>query len=252
MKKMTLLEIVQNILSAMDSDEVNSISDTIESMQVAEVVKETYYEQFTNPQEKELKKLIKIDDAGILASPNYLELQEDVIILDWLKYKDTRNEDKYKDVTYVLPEEFFEIVLRNKSTDNDVTSTLDPVSGVTYYIKNNICPTYFTILNTNYIVTDSYDATYEDTLHQAKTVAFGYVAPDFELVDTFTPELDPKKFPLLLAEAKSTCFINFKQISSSKEEQRARRQRVRLNNDRDRFSGHSKRERRVKHDYSWR
>jgi hypothetical protein len=38
LEKMTLLEMTQNILSAMNSDEVNSITDTVESLQVAEEI----------------------------------------------------------------------------------------------------------------------------------------------------------------------------------------------------------------------
>ena len=41
--KKNLLEIVQNILSDMDSQEVNSISDSIEAMQVAQIVETTFY-----------------------------------------------------------------------------------------------------------------------------------------------------------------------------------------------------------------
>ena len=39
--KKNLLEIVQNILSDMDSEEVNTISDTVEAMQVAQIVETT-------------------------------------------------------------------------------------------------------------------------------------------------------------------------------------------------------------------
>ncbi len=38
MAKMTLLEIVQDIMSDMDSDEVSSINDSVESLQVAQHV----------------------------------------------------------------------------------------------------------------------------------------------------------------------------------------------------------------------
>jgi hypothetical protein len=41
MAKMTLLEIVQDILSDMDSDEVNSINDSVESLQLAQMIKST-------------------------------------------------------------------------------------------------------------------------------------------------------------------------------------------------------------------
>ena len=39
--KMTLLEMVQNILSDMDSEEINSLSDSNEAEQVALVIKTT-------------------------------------------------------------------------------------------------------------------------------------------------------------------------------------------------------------------
>lgn len=38
----TLLEMVQDILSEMDSDEVNSINDTVEAEQVATIIKNCY------------------------------------------------------------------------------------------------------------------------------------------------------------------------------------------------------------------
>jgi hypothetical protein len=40
--KMTLLEMVQNILSDMDSEEINSLSDSNEAEQIAKVVENTY------------------------------------------------------------------------------------------------------------------------------------------------------------------------------------------------------------------
>jgi hypothetical protein len=42
MAKMTLLEMTQSILSAMDSDPVDSIDETVESIQVADIVKESF------------------------------------------------------------------------------------------------------------------------------------------------------------------------------------------------------------------
>lgn len=42
MAKRTLLDIVQEILNDMDSDEVTSINDTIESLQVANIVRSCY------------------------------------------------------------------------------------------------------------------------------------------------------------------------------------------------------------------
>ena len=42
--KLTLLEMVQDILSSMDSDEVNSITDSTEALQVARIIRDSYIE----------------------------------------------------------------------------------------------------------------------------------------------------------------------------------------------------------------
>jgi len=42
--KKALLEIVKDILSSMDSEDVNSISDSVEALQVAKIVEETFYD----------------------------------------------------------------------------------------------------------------------------------------------------------------------------------------------------------------
>ena len=41
--KSTLLQVVQSILSDMDSEDVNAIADTVEAQQVASVVEDTYF-----------------------------------------------------------------------------------------------------------------------------------------------------------------------------------------------------------------
>ena len=43
MAKLTLLEMTQDIMSDMDSDEINSINDSVEALQVAQIIKTTYY-----------------------------------------------------------------------------------------------------------------------------------------------------------------------------------------------------------------
>ena len=43
MAKLTLLDMTQNILSALDSDPVDSIDETVEAVQVAELIKEAYF-----------------------------------------------------------------------------------------------------------------------------------------------------------------------------------------------------------------
>lgn len=230
MKKMTLLAMVQNILSALDSDEVNSISDTVESLQVAEIIKETYYEQFNNIFLPEFSGLFRVSSLSDLGRPNYLKLPSNVSKVEWIKYIDHRNKGKFVELEYVSPEEFLERRLQYHSGSHNVVETTD-TSGISYLIHNDRTPRYFTMFDDEHIATDAYDSAYDTILQSANTMGYGILTEEFEMADEYVPPIDASLFPLLLAESKSVAFINLKQISSSKEEQRARRQRIRMQND---------------------
>lgn len=231
MKKMTLLEMVQNIASALDTDEVNSITDTTESLQIAEVIKETYYEQFNNIFVAESQGLFALDSVSDVDSPNYLRVPPNVSKIKYIKYRDYRAGGMFGEVTYVSPETFLDMQLQFPGPDDGLSETTDPSSGVVYYVQNNAYPTYFTLFDDDYIAFNSYDSDYETTMQGINSIGFGTLNREFEMEDDFVPHLDGSLFPLLLAEAKSTCFINIKQVASSKEEQKARRQRIRMQND---------------------
>lgn len=224
MPKMTLLEMVQNILSAMDSDEVNSINDTVESQQVAEVIKETYYDLFSDIYVPEHKGIIKLEGLGDLTRPNYLRVPENVSRFEWLKYKDSVT-GRYLKLDFYNPEDFLTRILQSTSTSDNVSLVTD-ASGIEFYIKNNKQPSYYTVFDDRYLVCDSYDSAVDSTLQASKTFAWGYTEPTWTASDAFIPNLDAGNFAMLLSEAKSVCFINLKQVPNQKEEQRSRRHRV--------------------------
>jgi len=226
MAKMTLLEMTQNILSAMSSDEVNSINDTVESQQVAEIIKETYYDLFSNISVPERTGIIRLTGLGDLNKPNYLQFPDNIISIDWVKYRDASN-GQYKDLDFLKPFDFLEKVLQNSSTTGNVVLVTD-TTGVSFYIKNNQQPSFYTILNDKYLVTDSYNTLYDSTLQASKTFAWGETEETWENDDDFIPNLNVDLFPLLLSEAKSVCFITLKQQANQKEEARSRKHRVHL------------------------
>lgn len=215
---------VQNILSAMDSDEVNTINDTKEASQVAETIKEVYYEMFGNHEIAEKKSVISLDGLGDLTRPNYMKVPDNVLHIDWIKYKDG---DEFKSLYFCPPEEFLERVLRNKDTTT-TASTIDPDGALSYYVKNNQAPTYYTSFDDDHIVFDSYKATEDDTLQSSRSITWGNIDASWSNADGFIPDLDANLFPLLLAESKSVCFSHIKQAPSAKAEQQSRRQRIKL------------------------
>ena len=86
MPQMTLLAVVQDILNDIDGDEVNSINDTIEAQQIAQVVKTTYFNIMENGRDwPHLEKMFQLE-AGTVAKPVYMKLPDDIQEVKWIKY----------------------------------------------------------------------------------------------------------------------------------------------------------------------
>lgn len=232
MAKKTLLEITQIILSKMDSDEVNSIGDTTESLQVAQEIETTFYEILGNIDVPERQKLVSFESlVDPDNKPNYLKVKELVDNFEFLLYNiGTETAPDYRKMTFVKPADFLLYVTAN--TQGSATMVVTDPEGAKFPIKTDEHPTYYTTFDDQHLVFDSYNAAVDDTLQESKCIGVAQVIPEFVMEDDYTPELPAKLFPLLIAEASSMCFINHKQAPNSKEEQRARRQLVRHVNNR--------------------
>lgn len=226
--KKSLLDIVQSVLSDMDSDEVNSISDTIEAQQVADIVQITYEEIINDRKWPHLQELAQLMASGDSNFPTYMTLDEKHQELLWVKYNkrklsDTR--DRYAEVLYQSPDEFLCQLNTRISSDSNTMTVTDP-SGVVLLIKTNKAPTYWTSFDDETIIFDSYDSAVDSTLQTSKTQAYVYKEAAFVMMDSAVPDLPAKAFPYLIAEVKSVASNALRQVANQKEEQRSRRQRT--------------------------
>lgn len=220
--KRTLFEIVDDILNDMDADKVNSINDTVESEQVAQIVKTCYYEMLSNRNWPHTSKLIQLDPLSDITKPNYLKVPANLKEMVFFKYED--NSGPYsvlKEVKYKYPDEFLRLTsFRN----NDNTVAVQDFSGSVIKVLNNAAPAFWTSFDDVHIVTDSYDAAFETTHQKSKTQALAYIYPSWESRNTFVPDLPPEAFSALIEEAKSTAFLALKQMPNQKAEQKSLRQ----------------------------
>ena len=227
---MTLLEMVQDILSDMDSDEVNSINDSTESLQVAQIIKSTYYTIVDGRDFPWLKEMFQLDATGSVSKPTYMRLPETIIDLDWVKYnsrKSTDTKDKFLKVEYKLPEDFLEITDQRDSSSSSV-QTITDASGIKIYVYNDRAPKYFTSFDDDTLVFDSFDGGIDSYLQNSKTQCFGKRSVVFTMSDSFTPDMPVQMFSYLLNEAKSNCFVTLKQVSNVKAEQNSITQKRRM------------------------
>lgn len=227
---MTLLDIVQDIMSDMDSDEINSISDTAESLQVAQIVKTTYYNIIDGKDFPWMYELFQLNTSGTTSRPTHMSLPEDIIDLKWIKYnnkKSTDTKNKLEKVIYKTPEDFINIVDSRDSSSSNISVITDP-SDITINVYTDRGPMYFTSFDDETLVFDAYDSAKETNLTNSNTQVYGKRSVTFTLSDSFTPDLPVQMFSYLLNEAKSTAFLTLKQMANQKAEQQSVSQRRRM------------------------
>ena len=150
MAKMSVLDMVQDILSDMDSDNVNSITDTIESMQVAQIVKSVYFELMARKNWPHLKRLFSLtpigDDntqpVGLQERPTHMKVPEELKEMLSLRYDvklDSNDGPKYRSIEWLDPDKFLEMTNQRKTSEDRFIEVVDP-SEVHLVIQNNKAP----------------------------------------------------------------------------------------------------------------
>ncbi len=232
MSKMTLLEIVQSVHNALNLDLVNSISDTTESVRVAAIARDVFFEFINRREWPHLRTITELESAVDLNNKTMLLLPEDTARLDYLTYSYKKIGDmrfRQRELCYKEPGDFLIWGNAFDSTNTAVEEMTSP-DGVAYFIKNDRAPTYWTSFDDETIVLDSYDSLVENTIQGIKTQAQIQRNPTWVHTDLAVPDLPEKAFPGYLAEVKSVCFVQIKETPDAKSEQQATRQQRRLSN----------------------
>lgn len=212
--KLTLLDIVQDILNDLDGDEVNSIDDTFESTQVAQIVKTCFFEMMSNRNWPHLRRSISLVASGNTAYPTHMSIQEDVKELCFINYNKAKSGETrrvYQAVRWLEPDDFLRVT-NNRNSDKDDVDVIQDYTGVELLILNDTAPTYFTSFDDKNLVFDSYDKAVDSTLQQSKVQAQAYVMPSWEAVDDHVPDLPSEAFSALVEEAKRTAMFKLKQV----------------------------------------
>lgn len=227
----TLLEMVQLILSAMDSEEVNSISDTVESDQVANLLKSVYYDIATDLELPEHETLFQLTASGNNALPCLMTVPSTVTKVRTIRYNTADSGDTYPNWTELEYKPFQDFLVDQQSlreNTDGVGSQQVTLNGSTYEIlfRDDKQPQYFTTADDQQFFFDSYDSTIDTTLQASKTMCSGSVYPTFTLTDNFAPDLDPTQFSYFINRAKVRAFNELKQQANQEAAGEARRQKI--------------------------
>lgn len=221
----TLLEVVQQILSDMDGDEVNSISDTEESEQVARHVVRVFDNLISTRDWLHTRGLISLTPFSDTDFPTHFTVPDAVNRLETLKYdkiKGGETRKQYSDVVYKDPDEFLNILNKRDSTASNVQTVTD-ASGSLLFVLNDAAPSYYTSFDDSVVIMDSFDSAVDTTLQASKVQAMGYTIPSLVLSDSSVIDLPKEAISLLIEEATSRAQFKVRQFEDAKSEQASQR-----------------------------
>lgn len=203
----TLLSMTQDILSALSSDEVSSISDTVESLQVANIIKNKYYDMVARSDPPKQDQLFQLTASGDSAKPTLMYMPSTVTRVNWIKY--------YNSSPNNTPSDSSDIAwTTTSSTSNTIgTGALTFTVGSGLSAAANDAVTITSGSNSMYGTVTSYSSTTMvvnitstigsgtytswNLINQEQTAAAGYnfvqmldIEPFLSMVGTFTPDQD--------------------------------------------------------------
>jgi len=226
--KYTLLGIVQTVLSSMDSDEVNSINDTVESQQVVEIVKSVIDDIISRSDLNSNKTLFNLVASTDPTKPIVMTRPDGIDRVDWIKYDCQKLGDVVPNwvvIQYLPVDQFIDYMHQWNQNYTYVQQFDHLVNGYTirFTFRNDIAPKYYTSLDDTTLMFDAFDNTVDTTLQSSKTIGYGFKTTNFERDDAFVPELLPNQFALLINESKALAWAELRQVPHTKAEQSARR-----------------------------
>lgn len=220
--KKNVLQYVQSALNVMDSDQVDKIADTEESMQVAELLRDLYFEMLERQDWSFLKGPVEITAAADTSAPTKLIMPEDLTNLLNLWYNISESGYEKRELCWVEPDEFVRMFGDVSSTTNQLL--ISAGNNIQFYVKTNEMPRYWTTFDDENIFCNAYDSDIESTLTGSRVLAHGVTVPTFTVSDNFVPDLPVHMVPLLQHTLNATASNLFKQMRSIEDEKREVRQ----------------------------
>lgn len=226
--KYTILDLVQTIASSMDSDEVNSISDTVESMQIAKCVRTAYFNIINRANLPENYSIKNLEASGDITKPVIMYIPDDVAEIMWIKYDSytaTQPDMNMQLIKFLDLKDFLDRMDMMDPSANNVNSFTQTSGTDSYTVVHwtDRAPQYYTTTDDRTLIFDAYDSAVDSTLQGSKTRAYCKLIIPFLMEDTFIPEMDEPQFDLLLNEAKALAWTELKQSPNPKAEQYAKR-----------------------------
>jgi hypothetical protein len=187
MSKKTLLRVVQDYLTYVDGFQVDSIFDSEESQQAAQIAEHVFYTVVDKNRDQMHSTVVRSLDAStdgdlpcVMLIPSEIRRIHDSEI--WYNTHKTGGV-QWSRVQFIDPKEFL-VYVSGMNTDQENTEVM-LVNGVPFVVMNNRAPLYCTTFDDHTLVFDAYDSELDSTLQESKTKIVAVQAPVFLQEDDF-------------------------------------------------------------------
>lgn len=228
MAKKTLLRMVQLIGERVGSDEIDTLNETIEAVEIVSILELTYDEILDRRDWEFLRdRTLRMKNRAVGDNKLFnLDIPSAVTKIQCLKYRDIN--DKFPELEYVEACVFIERLDGRNEGDANVTAIAND-DGVLLKIITDKPPTFYTSFDEDTISFDAYDASRGAGNQAGDTVILANVKPVMDFTDpTATFPIPERMGTMLLNEAMATAGVQLRQVVDSRAERIARRQGITL------------------------
>ncbi len=166
MSTTTLLDVVQEVLSSIDADDVNTITDTVEADQVVSIARSVYRNMTSNRDWPFFKRALQLSNSGDSEKPTHMILDDEVKELLFINY-DTAELDatrkNYTEMHWLNPDDFLRRANKLSDASDNVMVVTDS-SGIEIPVRTDTAPKYYTSFNDQDVVFDSYNSEVDSTI----------------------------------------------------------------------------------------
>lgn len=204
MQKLTLLEMVQDVLASMQCDSVSDVGETEDAEDVVKIIRAEYNALMSKDDWAHLKTATNLSAVGDSTKPTLMTVPTDVAEVVNVKYNKIQSGEtapRWDDVTYLTPAEFMELMY-DRSTDNTSVSSFTTSDGQAILYYNDQAPNFYTSFDDETVVFDAIDTAVDTTLQSVKSIAEVIKTPTWTSENGFVPDLPGRMFPTLLAKCR--------------------------------------------------
>lgn len=226
MAKRTILQLVQDLGSAIGSDEIDDLTETIEVVDIVKILERTFNEVISRRDWEFIKdRVLQLDDRAVGDTKiNNLVIPLNVTKLQCVKYIDDNN--KFPEITYKAPCDFIDLVQGRDVAQDNITAILND-DGVAINTVTDQPPQFYTSFDEINLTFDAYDVARGTGNQASDSVIVATIIPTVDFTSPTAVLPIPERMEVLIfTEAQATCNYELRQTADPRSERIARRQNI--------------------------